>query len=230
MNNSIRILIIAGVVVAAGWLIRTHASGDPPASGNQPAPASTPASKGSTATPASQTEPVSKDTPAIVLTEAETQTVKDFEARVTEYVALHHKLEGNIPPLPEKNATPEQIEQHKKAFCALVQTTRKGAKQGEFFTAGMVDLVRRALKATLDGASGPAIKQSIKDDGTPPSAGVNVNDCYPDGAPVSSMPMELLTTLPNLDETLEYRFVGKRLALVDSPAQLVLDLTPNVLP
>jgi hypothetical protein len=44
------------------------------------------------------------------------------------------------------------------------------------------------------------------------------------------MPMELLTTLPNLDETLEYRFVGKRLALVDSPAQLVLDLTPNVLP
>jgi hypothetical protein len=64
--------------------------------------------------------------------------------------------------------------------------------------------------------------------GTLPS--VNVNDRYPDGVPVTTMPIELLETLPKLGEKLEYRFLGKHLILLDTCCQIVLDITPNVMP
>lgn len=64
--------------------------------------------------------------------------------------------------------------------------------------------------------------------GTLPNVGVN--DKYPDGIPVTSMPPELIDQLPKLPEKMEFRFLGKRLVLVDSCASLVVDITPNLLP
>jgi len=220
MTNPIRFFILAGAVIGATALFGACAKAEPPTSKDKPTP---------TAKPVSETEPASKGKPAIVLTDAETRAATEFETRVKDYVALHNKLEATLPALPQKDATPEQIDEHKRALCALIQKERKGAKQGEFFTPDMVGLVRRALGATIDGAEGDTIQQSITDD-TPNKLFVNVNDGYPEGAPVSSMPLELLTTLPRLDETLEYRFVGKHLVLVDAPAQVILDVTPGVLP
>jgi hypothetical protein len=42
--------------------------------------------------------------------------------------------------------------------------------------------------------------------------------------------VELLDQLPKLSEKMEYRFLGKRLVLVDSEATLVVDITENILP
>jgi hypothetical protein len=36
--------------------------------------------------------------------------------------------------------------------------------------------------------------------------------------------------LPKLPEKMEYRFLGKRLVLLDSCAAVVVDITPNILP
>lgn len=166
-------------------------------------------------------------TEPIALTDTETQTAKEFEVRVTDYATLQQKLEATLPALPEK-ATPEQIEQHRQTLGALTKTARKDAKQGEFFTPDMVALVKRALAETLSGTNGTSLA-SIMDD-NPGLLDASVNDRYPVDAPVTSMPIQLLETLPKLPETLEYRFLGKRLVLVCSPAQMVLDLTPNVLP
>ena len=178
--------------------------------------------------PASATEPASQDTPAIVLTDAEKQAVKEFEARVADYAALHQKLEATLPALPDK-ATPEQIDQHQQALVALITTARKDAKRGDFFTPGMEALVRRTLGALLGGPGGTSLKATIMDE-NPGALDVGVNDRYPDVAPVSSMPVQLLETLPKLPAELEYRFLGKHLVLVCTPARIVLDFTPNVLP
>jgi hypothetical protein len=48
--------------------------------------------------------------------------------------------------------------------------------------------------------------------------------------PVTTMPAQLLETLPKLQAPVEYRFVGERLVLVDAAAGMVIDFTPNVLP
>jgi hypothetical protein len=167
--------------------------------------------------------------PVIVLTDAEKATVKDFEKRVHEYEALHKKLSATVPALPEK-ATPEQIDQHRKSMTALIKKERKSAKPGDFFTPGMVALAKRASRATVAGTEGQEVKESIMDENPVTAWNLTINDRYPEAAPVTSMPAELLQTLPKLPEGQEYRFVGKRLVLVDACCQLVLDTTPGVLP
>ena len=219
MTHSMRFLVLAGVVFVAPVLIGNCAKADPPASRATASP---------TGKPVSQAEPANQADSVMVLTDAEKNVVTKFEAHVADYVALHKKLEATLPALPDK-ATPEQIDQHQQALIALIATARKDAKPGEFFTTDMEALVRRALGTLVGSPGGTSFKATIMDD-NPGALDVGVNDQYPDAAPVSSMPVQLLETLPKLPAELEYRFLGKHLVLVCTPARIVLDLTPNVLP
>ena len=219
MSRPIGFLILAGAIFVAPVLTSNCANDDAPVSRAKAAP---------TETPVPRAEPAPGEIPAFVLTDAEKQVVAEFDARVAEYSALHQKLAATLPALPDK-ATPEQIDQHQQALVALVTTARKDAKPGEFFTPGMEALVRRALGSMMSGSDGASLKATIMDD-NPGPLDVSVNDRYPDAAPVSSMPVQLLETLPKLPAELEYRFLGKHLVLVSTPARIILDLTPNVLP
>ena len=164
----------------------------------------------------------------LVLTATEEQAVVEFETRLKDYKALHRRLEATLRGVPKK-ATPEQINQNQQALSALIRTARAGATQGEFFTPDMQALVRRALAAALAGPDGEKSKATIVDENTN-VANLKVNDRYPDEIPLSAMPLRVLKTLPKLDEGLEYRFVGKRLVLMDTHADIIVDFTENVLP
>ena len=59
---------------------------------------------------------------------------------------------------------------------------------------------------------------------------VRVNAVYPLGAPRSTVPPSLLLTLPPLPASLHYRFVGRDLILLDSVAQLIVDVLPAAAP
>jgi len=164
----------------------------------------------------------------LVLTASEAQAVMEFETRLKEYLALHRKLEATLPAVPKK-ATPEQVDKNQQALSALIRTARAGAKQGEFFTPDMQALVRRTLVVALAGPEGKKSKATITDENTN-VANLKVNDRYPDEIPFATTPLQVLKTLPKLDEGLEYRFVGKRLVLMDTHANMIVDFTENVLP
>ena len=102
------------------------------------------------------------------------------------------------------------------------------AKSGEFFTPGMIELARRASVATVDGPDGDEIKATIMDEnpGTLPS--VNVNDRYPDGVPVTTMPIGARHT--SKAGRAGVPLSGQTLILLDTCRQIVLDITPNVMP
>ena len=57
-----------------------------------------------------------------------------------------------------------------------------------------------------------------------------MNSEYPDNAPLSTVPPQMLQGLPTLPEGLEYRFLGKRLLLIDSHARIVADIVERVIP
>ena len=57
-----------------------------------------------------------------------------------------------------------------------------------------------------------------------------VNARYPDTVPVSTVPPQMLQTLPKLSEDLEYRFVHDDLILLDSHAHVIADFIPNAFP
>jgi hypothetical protein len=44
------------------------------------------------------------------------------------------------------------------------------------------------------------------------------------------MPPQMLAPLPDLPKGLEYRFLGRRLILLDDAADIILDYSDNVIP
>jgi hypothetical protein len=57
---------------------------------------------------------------------------------------------------------------------------------------------------------------------------LEVNQPYPDGLPLQSMPPSVLMNLPKLPPELEYRAVGRELVLRDIAANLVVDIIPDI--
>lgn len=158
---------------------------------------------------------------------AEAQAVETFEAQVKAYRVLHKKLEAEIPGLP-RHPTPEQIDKHQHALGELIKSARHDAKPGEFFTPGMQAYVKRVLGAILSGPNGKVVKASIMDE-NPGVPSLTINERYPASIPLATMPPHILAALPKLPEDLEYRFVGLRLILLDTQADIILDYAEGIL-
>jgi hypothetical protein len=153
--------------------------------------------------------------------EEDAQVLAALDKRLKDYVALHQKLEKTLPAL-SKEATPKEIDTHQRALGALVQNARRNADRGDIFGPTARALVRRILARAFSGPDGAKMKASIMDDNPGPLK-VQVNSRYPDSAPRSSVPPQLLKMLPHLPEELEYRFISDRLILVDLHAHIVVD-------
>jgi hypothetical protein len=67
-------------------------------------------------------------------------------------------------------------------------------------------------------------------DENPQAVVLAVYDRYPSTVPLSTMPTDVLAALPPLAESLEFRFVGDDLILLDTHADLIVDIIQDVLP
>ena len=160
---------------------------------------------------------------------ADAHTMAEFTKRVAEYAALHKKIEATLPKLPDK-ATPTEIDTNQRAFAAQLAAARAGARQGDLFTPEMQTLVRKLLTGLFKTSAARAqLRASVMDE-NPTNVRVAVNSRYPDAVPISTMPPEILKSLPLLPEELEYRFVGETLILLDPHAHIVADFVPRALP
>jgi hypothetical protein len=148
--------------------------------------------------------------------------LQDFLKRVNAYVALHKKLEDTLPSLP-KQTTPEQMDAHHRALAKLIQAARTDARQGDIFAAGMQRFVRQLLRPIFSGKDGLQIKTEILDHEYKGNVKLVVNGRYPDEVPVSTMPPQVLATLPQLPEELEYRFIQTTMILFDPHAHIIAD-------
>jgi hypothetical protein len=178
---------------------------------------------------ATSAPPESMDKRSVQLSETEAEAVRGFEKKLKEYAVLHDEMEQNLEPLGDE-ATPEEIDEHREQLRARIKSARVGAKRGDFFTPGMESLIRRVCSTKANGVDGEQLTSTIDDENPGRMPTVTVNDRYPDGVPVTTMPSQLLEALPKLNKYMEYRFVGKKLILVDAGAGMVLDMTPDVLP
>jgi hypothetical protein len=148
--------------------------------------------------------------------------------RVKEYIALHTRLEAALPKLPE-DATPLQIDKHQRAFENLMRRTRSTAKQGDIFTAQAQPVIKKLMANVFGGDEGKQLKLSIMDE-NPTYVKLAVNGRYPDTVPLSTVPPQILQTLPKLSEDLEYRFIGNDLILLDTHAHTIADFISNAFP
>lgn len=169
--------------------------------------------------PAAQTPPAGNPDAAVI---------KDFLQRVHSYHELHEKLEQTLVPLP-KEAPPEAITAHQRALERLMTRARAGARRGDIFTDPIRAYFRRQLSRVFTGADGITLRGSIMDEDTR-AVRLTVNGRYPETVPLSSVPAQVLLVLPRLPESLEYRFVGERLMLLDVHARTVVDFFDQAIP
>lgn len=162
------------------------------------------------------------------LSPADAQALSTMNDRLRDYIDLHAKLERSLPSLP-KDATPQQIDKHQRAFEILVRNARAAAKPGDIFTAEARPVIMRLLATVFGGPEGQQLKASIMDE-NPVGITVSVNGRYPDTVPLSTVPPQVLQTLPKLSEDMEYRFIGDRLILLDTHAHVIADVIEDALP
>jgi len=148
--------------------------------------------------------------------------------RLKEYIDLHLKLERTLPSLP-KDATPQQIDRNQRAFEVMMRNSRATAKPGDIFTPEARPVIMRLLANVFGGPEGQQLKASIMDE-NPVGVTVSVNGRYPDTVPLSTVPPQVLQTLPKLSEDMEYRFIGDRLILLDTHAHVIADFIEDALP
>jgi hypothetical protein len=165
------------------------------------------------------------------LSQADAAALATMNDRLAAYIEHHRKLERSLPKLP-KDATPQQIDQNQRALEKLVREARASARPGDIFTPDARPVIRRLIAAVFAGPEGKQLKASIMDENplTPATMKLKINDRYPDTVPLSTVPPQVLQTLPKLSEDLEYRFVGDWLILLDAHAHVVADFIEDVLP
>ncbi len=159
--------------------------------------------------------------------EEEREALRHFQEAVAEYDELHTRQLGQLGA-QETVAT-------QKALARAIAAKRAKAKPGDVFRPEVQPVLRRLIAEQLQGPDALDARKAVlaenpgDEDHSVPVV-VRVNAEYPSGASRSTVPPSVLLTLPPLPPCLHYRFVGRDLILIDSVAQLVVDVLPAAAP
>lgn len=151
----------------------------------------------------------------------------DFQNRVSQYLKLHKKAQGNAPA-PKATNSPTAITEFQHHLADAIRQLRPGARQGDIFTPAIADVFRKLIATEMNGPDRRKVRKSFEHAEPIHGVRLDVNQSYPDNLPLQSMPPSLLLNLPKLPPELEYRFVGRELVLRDIAANLIVDTIPDV--
>jgi len=162
------------------------------------------------------------------MSEAEARALAEFKTRVDAYVQQHRKVESTLPNMP-KETTPAVIDARQRELEKLIRAERRDARQGDLLTPDVQKIFKELLARVFAGQAGRDTKATILDENPGPIR-LTINGRYPDEVPMSTVPPQVLSSLPKLPEELAYRFVGERLALLDVHAHTIADYMDAALP
>ena len=152
----------------------------------------------------------------------------DFVNRVDGYMMLR---EGAIRTVgrPAASYSWAEIRRGTDALAAAIVTAREGAVQGDIFSPEIAAAFRQAVREGCNERFVEGLGLVTEDLEAPLPAPI-VHTRWPIGAPLPTMPPDLLARLPILPRGLEYRFMNRALVLRDIDANLILDFVPDAIP
>ena len=158
------------------------------------------------------------------------QPAAEFAAGVQHYVEMHRALEGTVPTIAVSDDYGTVLAAI-DALAAKIQAARKHARRGDVFSPPVERWIRESLTRALEGCDIVAIVQAI-DEENPPGVvfAPRVNGRWPEGASLGPVPPQVLATLPELPDELQYRFLHRDLVLWDVHADVIVDFIRKALP
>jgi hypothetical protein len=153
-----------------------------------------------------------------------------FETAVGAYASLHRRLERGLPP-EQMFDDPEDMFGAAQTLREALLAARPHARRGNIFTPEVAGVIRQRLQASLayHGYEAAEIVGAIDSQRLPRTPDPTVNGEFPWGISSSVWP-SLLRALPPLPRELEYRFSHRDLVLLDTHANLVVDILEDALP
>ena len=156
------------------------------------------------------------------------QALADLSARLEAYLAVRQVAVQTVPALTVTNDRAATIAAA-DALAAAIARARARALPGDIITPPVAAAIRSAIAAGCAGRF-DALRRTIAEDLEVPLPPPAVNDRWPIGAPLPTMPPDVLEALPPLPPTLEYRFMDGALVLLDIDANLIVDFVRDAIP
>jgi hypothetical protein len=150
-----------------------------------------------------------------------------FVNRVKTYMNLRSTLEGTVPK-PKSN-TREDLLAHEKALTDKIVDARKDAKVGDIFTPEAAAEFKKQIAVGMQSEQAAKVRKTIRS-GEPVDLQLHVNQIYPENVPFTTVPSTLLLKFPSMPDGVQYKIVGRTLALVDMKLRIVIDCIPDALP
>jgi len=174
-------------------------------------------------------KPVSPEQKAIASPDnPDSAILTDFNARLDNYVKKQRALLKDSP-IP-KDATPAQVKSRQETLAAELRTIRKSAKQGDIFTPAVASLFKRLMYPEVKEQPRETKQALEEEDGETAQVYLKVNAPWPASEPLTTVPANLLATLPQLPMDVEYRISNKRhLVMRDVDANIIVDYIYNAI-
>lgn len=150
-----------------------------------------------------------------------------FEKRLGQYIEMHRRLEGPLPPLAATRDM-DEVDRLMADLRRRITAERRTQGQGYLVPPGMIEVLRARIAG---GLSPDAIGEAMIDidEHTPPDLPpVRVNEPLPENAPFGLVPPDALKALPHLPPELRWVVLSKALLIWDHHADLVVDIAPGV--
>ena len=162
----------------------------------------------------------------VALTVTMTPGMVQFVARVQDYVETHRRLTAGIEqPLC---SAPEEIAKQADALAAAIRDARPRAREGDIFTLAAADVFRARIAAMV-ARHGIDVAAAPRSDDEGAEFELRVMAAPPWRTDMATW-APIVRELPELPPELEYRFVGRDLVLVDTDANIVVDILRDALP
>ena len=154
-----------------------------------------------------------------VVTGRSDSSVNLFRERVAAYTELRLQI---IDDLLENGIDPNAQDgrEFRQRLGLAIRDARRHSQPGEIFCAEVAGHLRQVVWNALRG------EDDILSE-VPEVPSVRVNDFYPEGEPLATVPPSLLQRFEPLPPELQYRFLSNALILLDIDTALIVDFIPN---
>ena len=153
--------------------------------------------------------------------------ISQFERRIAAYMKLHQEVEARLPSL-QVTADFREIETAVNAMATAMRSARPTAKVGDIITTEVGEAFRNRIANALSqrNMNPNELLAAIHEEDLGGEMTGGVNGWFMFSA---MTPAVILEALPQLPSELQYRFVGRDLALVDIHSNLIVDILPQAL-
>jgi hypothetical protein len=154
-----------------------------------------------------------------------TAALQTFHERVTTYAALHRHLAASIP-IRGARSDRQSLLATRVALAAAIRNTRPNARQGDFFSPLVAEMVREIIGEATEAGAWWTFTPPMDEEGRLlPGLHPRVYDPFPNQE-TEEIPAAVVYILPTLPSELEYRMVEYDLVLWDVCADLIVDVLP----